>query len=79
MKRNQKLYYIDISGKLYTYTVTNITDTHVEIASDEFPDQKTTFTIEQAARVFMKCSTIEAAQEYAEKRRAKMKSNQMGE
>ena len=73
MKRNQKLYYIDISGKLYTYTVTNITDTHVEIASDEFPDQKTKYTIEQAARVFMKCSTIEAAQEYAEKRRAKMK------
>lgn len=50
MKVKQKLYYVDISGKLYTYTVTNITDTHVEIA-----------------------------QEYAEKRRAKIKSNQMGE
>lgn len=73
MKKNQKLYYIDISGKLYTYTVTNITDTHIEITSDEFPDKKENFTIEQAAILFMKGSTIEAAQEYAEKRRAKMK------
>ena len=73
MKRNQKLYYIDISGKLYTYTVTNITDTHIEVTSDAFPNKKTNFTIEQAAILFMKGHTIEAAQEFAEKRRAKMK------
>lgn len=79
MKVKQKLYYVDISGKLYSYTVTKITDTYIEVASDEHPEIKTEFTIEQAAMLFMQGSTIEAAQEEAEKRRAKMKSKQMGE
>lgn len=72
MKEYQKLYYIDVSGRLYTYTVTRITDSEIEIASDEYPEFKMSLTIGQAVMLFMKGSTLEDAKADAERRKALM-------
>lgn len=74
MKKGQKLYFEDLRGRITTYTVTNITDTEVEVTSDEFPHLKETFTIEQAVILAMRCSTIESAHECAEERRSRIKA-----
>lgn len=72
MKTNQKLYDIDISGKLYTYTVTKITNEGIELVPDENPRITHRFTIEQAVMLFMKGSTLEDAKADAERRKELM-------
>ena len=79
MKVGQKLYYVDISGRVITYIVTEVKENGVKVAWEEDSSISTVFTKEEADRLIAKYNTIEAAQEYAEKRRANIKSNQMGE
>lgn len=71
MTVNQKLYYVDIRGNLYTYIVTDITDAGIVVAWEDDTSVSTIFTHEQAERIARKYSTLEDAKKEAEKRKGR--------
>lgn len=62
---NQKLYYVDIRGNLYTYIVTDITEEGIVVAWEDDTSVSTTFTHEQAMSLTKRYSTIEDAKKEA--------------
>lgn len=69
MKKGQKLYYVDISGNMYTYIITEITEDKVILAWEEDASVSLTLSHEEAERIAKKYATIESAKEEAEKRK----------
>lgn len=69
MRKGQKLYYVDIKGNMYTYTITEITEDKVILAWEEDANVSLELTHEEAERIAKKYATIESAKEEAEKRK----------
>lgn len=69
MRKGQKLYYEDISGNMYTYIITEITEDKVILAWEEDANISLTLTHEEAERIAKKYATVESAREEAEKRK----------